>query len=111
MCGCVWAGCRKALVGTRWAISLSPLHKEQFSSLVGPPFVVVKVFFIGLDWQHWLRDVIIVNGLGLGKLCLNLPVLFNSWKCNYYASEEAVLWSHYAQLCNFDPRAGPSHLL
>jgi len=24
----------------------------------------------------------------------------NSWKCNYYASEEAVLCSHYAQLCN-----------
>ena len=33
----------------------------------------------------------------------NLPVLCypsNSWKCNYYASEEAVLCSHYAQLCN-----------
>jgi len=51
--------------------------------------------------------------LGLGQLCLNLPVLCyasNSWKWNYYASEEAVLCSHYAQLCNFDPRAGPSHL-
>ena len=41
--------------------------------------------------------------LGLGELCLKPPVLryaSNSWKSNYYASEEAVLCSHYAQLCN-----------
>ena len=32
-----------------------------------------------------------------------LPVLCyasNSWKWNYYASQEDVLYSHYAQLCN-----------
>jgi len=63
--------------------------------------------------QHQLplpRVLIVGKGIGLGELCLKLPVLCyagNSWKCNNYASEEAVLCSHYAQLCNgiftFDP--------
>ena len=40
--------------------------------------------------------------LGLGELYIKLPALcyYVSWKRNYYASEEAVLGSHYAQLCN-----------
>jgi len=50
--------------------------------------------------QTWLVGV---TNLGLGELSLNLPVLCyasNSWKCNYYTSEEAVLCLHYAQLGN-----------
>jgi len=40
-------GCRKALVGTGWAISLffcmNGIRKE-FSGLVGPPFLTMRAF-------------------------------------------------------------------
>ena len=45
--GRVWAQLRKTLVGTGWTI-FHPLCtnrlRKQFSHLVGPPFVAVKVF-------------------------------------------------------------------
>ena len=40
-------GCRKALVGTGWAISLLPCLnwlRKQPSSLVGPPFLTMTLF-------------------------------------------------------------------
>jgi len=54
--------------------------------------------------------------IGLGELCIKLPVLcYASNSIIIMLPEKAVLCSHYAQLCNgilpLYPRAGPSHLL
>jgi len=46
-----WLGCRKALVGTKWAISLllrMTGHRKKLSGLMGPPFLTMNNFLLGL---------------------------------------------------------------
>jgi len=52
-----WLGCRKALVGTKWAISLLlrmiGLRKKP-SGLMGPPFLTMNNFCLVYTGGHWL---------------------------------------------------------
>jgi len=76
------------------------LYHEDLPS---PELAALEITCWKLRYEKMPADKRPATTLGLGELCLNLPVLCyasNSWKCNYYASEEAVLCSHYAQLCN-----------
>jgi len=58
-------------------------------------------FLFPLITMSFNIDVGVEINVGLGELCLKLPVLCyasNSWK--YILPEEAALCSHSAQLCN-----------
>ena len=64
-------GCRKALAGTEWAISLllciNRLRKQSSGlTCMGSPFLTMPLFFSVCMGGHWLRVMSIENSLMSG---------------------------------------------
>ena len=53
--------CRKALLGTGWAIFLLFCMNRLPSGVVGPPFLTMMLFFSVCMGNHWPRAMTIVN--------------------------------------------------